>query len=94
LIASAIKKLQRFGSTGQQPSPDKSNSDRALATRRQLMHPYHWTIYDKQTGEKLDSGTDWADNQKDLTDSVLKPSITTLYKSADEVKVSVRKVRN
>jgi len=69
-------------------------SDRALATRRQLMNPYHWTIHDKQTDEKLDSGTDWADNQKDLTDSVLKPAITALYKSADEVKVSVRKIRN
>jgi len=58
------------------------------------MNLYHWTIHDKETGEKLDSGTDWADNQKDLTDSVLKPAITTLYKSADEVKVSFREIRN
>jgi len=58
------------------------------------MNRYQWTIYDKETGEKLDSGTDWAGNQKDLTDSVLKPAITTLYKSADEVRVSAREIRN
>ena len=58
------------------------------------MNRYEWAIHEKQTGEKLDSGTDWADNQKDLTDSVLKPAITALYKSADEVRVSARKIRN
>lgn len=58
------------------------------------MHRYQWTIHDKQTGKKLDGGTDWAGDQKDLTDLVLKPVITAFYKSADEVRVSVRKIRN
>jgi len=58
------------------------------------MNRYEWAIHDKQTGEKLDSGTDWAGDQKDLTDSVLKPTLAAFYKSADEVRVSVRKIRN
>jgi len=58
------------------------------------MNRYQWTIHDKETGEKLDGGIDWASNQKDLTDSVLKPVIAAFYKSADEVEVSVREIRN
>ena len=68
--------------------------DRALTTGGNLMNRYQWSIHDKQTGEKLDSGTDWAIDQKDLTDAVLKPAITAFYKSADEVEVSARKIRN
>ena len=58
------------------------------------MNRYEWSINDKETGEKLDSGTDWAGDQKDLTDSVLKPVIAAFHKSADEIEVSVRKIRN
>lgn len=56
------------------------------------MKRYKWAMFDKQTGEKLDSGFEWAENQKDLTESVLKPVLETFRKSPDQVRFSVERL--